>query len=154
MLQGEVLFAGLGDSMNTLIRPPRRANAFTLIELMIVVSIVAILATVQLPMYRAHITSAKMSEGIAGVGTIRTAMRVYSAGHNGNYPTYTAVNATGLSAIGIHPTDLDGKFFQASNYLITSATTTYTIQATLLPGGDTYIIDQNGVEHGSYKTGQ
>jgi len=140
--------------MNTLIRPPRRANAFTLIELMIVVSIVAILATVQLPMYRANVNAAKMSEGISGAGTIRTAMRVYAASHNGNYPIYSAVNATGLSAIGFRPTDLDGKFFQATNYLVTSTATAYTIQATLLPGGDTYIIDQDGVEHGSYLSGQ
>ncbi len=53
--------------------------AFTLVELMIVVVIVAILATVSVPIYRASMKDAKMSEGIAGVGMIHTAARVQIA---------------------------------------------------------------------------
>lgn len=139
--------------MRSYMRSLRSVDAFTLIELMIVVIIVAILATVQLPMYRGHITAARMSEGIAGAGTIRTAMRVYAASHNGSYPVYTSVNGANLSAINIGPTDLNGKFFQATNYEVTSSATTYTIKATLQLSGDTYIIDQNGVEHGTYLSG-
>ncbi len=140
--------------MHSLAFMPRRASAFTLIELMIVVIIVAILATIQLPMYHANVVAARMSEGISGVGTIRTAMRVYTASHGGNYPTFNHVDASSLSAIGIMPTDLNGKFFQSGNYIVDSTATTYTIQATLLPSGETYIINQDGVESGTYQTGQ
>ena len=140
--------------MESAIRLPRRTDAFTLIELMIVVIIVAILATIQLPMYRVNVTAARMSEGVAGAGTIRTGLRVYFATHGGNYPVYSHVDATSLSAIGVLPTDLDGRFFRATSYIVNSSAKAYTIQATLLPTGETYIMDQNGVESGSYQTGQ
>ena len=138
--------------MQSMMSRMRRMGAFTLVELMIVVVIVAILALVAVPLYSGHLLAAKMSEGIAGVGTIRTALRVYSAGNNGNYPTVTA-DGTGLAAYGIAAADLnDGKYFKAANYSVVSTDTTYTVTATL--GSDTYAVDQDGLEKGTYKTGQ
>ena len=63
--------------MRKLIQRMRRKQAFTLVELMIVVTIVAILALIAIPLYSANTTAAIMSEGVAGAGTIRTALRVY-----------------------------------------------------------------------------
>ncbi len=133
----------------------RRPEAFTLIELMIVVVIVAILALVALPLYQGNIVAAKMSEGIAGCGTIRTAFRVYYSVHQ-NYPVLTAQNASQLSVIGIGATDLAGKYFAVTNYSVTSNATTYSITATLptYTPTQTYIINQLGVESGTYTTGQ
>ncbi len=137
--------------MQRLIRRMHRKGAFTLVELMIVVVIVAILAMVAVPMYRANVLAAKMSEGIAGCGTIRTALRIHAAQHEGDYPVLAAVNGTGLSSdINILATDLNGKYFQATNYSVTSAVAAYTITATL--GSDTYIINQAGVESGTFTT--
>ena len=42
-----------------------RRGAFTLIELMIVVVIVAILAMVAIPLYQSSVENARMSEGIS-----------------------------------------------------------------------------------------
>ena len=137
--------------MQKLMRRLRRTSAFTLVELMIVVVIVAILAMVAIPLYQGNVTAAKMSEGISGVGTIRTALRVYAASHSGAYPTLTAVKGDALSALNIAATDLDGKYFQAINYEVTSAAATYTVKATL--GSNTYIINQDGTESGTYTTG-
>ena len=138
----------------------RRSSAFTLIELMIVVVIVAILALVAIPLYSGNVKAARMSEGIAGVGSIRSALRVYAAGHAGSYPTLSAVDGTGLTSIGVASTDLTGKYFAATNYSVTSAAATYTIRATLpaSSGGggasDYYEINQLGVEAtGGYTTG-
>ena len=128
----------------------RRKSAFTLVELMIVVVIVGILAMVAIPLYQGNVTAAKMSEGIAGCGTVRTALRVYAAGHGGSYPTLSAVDGTGLTSINITATDLNGKYFQATDYEITSAAATYTVKATM--GSNTYIINQAGVESGTFKT--
>ena len=136
--------------MQRLIRRLRRRRAFTLIELMIVVVIVAILAMVAIPLYQANVTAAKMSEGIAGCGSIRTSLRVYAAQHDGDYPTLTAADGTGLTGIGVYSTDLAGKYFQAANYSVTSTATTYTITATM--GSNTYIINQAGVESGTFTT--
>ena len=134
-----------------------RYGAFTLIELMIVVVIVAILAMVAVPIYQANVTQAKMSEGIAGVGSIRTAFRVYAATHNGTYPVLTAVDGSGLSVLNIASTDLDGKYFENDNYAVTSTATTYTLTATEEGSGTKYEIDENGDETtgtGYYSTGQ
>jgi type IV pilus assembly protein PilE len=127
-----------------------QTTAFTLVELMIVVVIVAILALVAIPLYQSNVTAAKMAEGIAGVGTIRTAMRVFYAGNANVYPVYTAVDATGLSRINIAAGDLNGKYFQATDYEVTSTASTYTVKATL--GSETYIVDQDGNESGTITT--
>ena len=58
--------------MRKLIQGLRRKQAFTLVELMIVVTIVAILALIAIPLYSANTTAAVMSEGVSGCGTIRT----------------------------------------------------------------------------------
>ena len=70
--------------MTKLVRRMRREDAFTLVELMIVVTIVAILALIAIPLYSANTTAAIMSEGVAGAGTIRTALRTYYS-QNGSY---------------------------------------------------------------------
>ncbi|HOV22203.1 MAG TPA: prepilin-type N-terminal cleavage/methylation domain-containing protein [bacterium] len=63
----------------------KNKKGFTLIELMVVVIIVGILASVAVPLYTAHVKQAKASEGAALVGSVRTAELVYYAQHN----TYT-----------------------------------------------------------------
>jgi type IV pilus assembly protein PilE len=141
--------------MHTMVSNSRRTSAFTLIELMIVVVIVAILALVAIPLYQGNVISAKMSEGIAGCGTIRNAFRVYAAGHAGNYPVLTAQNASQLGVLGVAAGDLAGKYFAVTDYSVTSTAATYTITATL-PGytpTQTYIINQAGAESGTYTTG-
>ena len=71
--------------MKKLPRLMRRTRAFTLVELMIVVTIVAILALIAIPLYSANTVSSMMSEGIAGAGSIRTAMRTYYAANGNSY---------------------------------------------------------------------
>ena len=63
-------------------------KGFTLIELMVVVIIVGILATVAVPIYRANIKKAAASEGAALLGTVLTSEKVYYAENN----TYTDSN--------------------------------------------------------------
>ena len=133
-----------------------RKQAFTLVELMIVVVIVAILAMVAIPLYRTSVNTARISEGIAGVGTIRTAFRVYAAGHDNEYPVLNT-DGTGLDEINVTEDDLDGKFFSATDYDVVSTAATYTITATDPGTGLMYEIDQDGVETEGddyYATGQ
>ena len=137
-------------SLHKLTRRMRRIGAFTLVELMIVVVIVAILAMVAIPLYQANVTAAKMSEGIAGCGTIRTALRVYAASHGGSYPVLSAVDGTGLTGINITTAGLTGKYFAATAYEVTSTASAYTVKATM--GSNTYIIDEDGDESGTFTT--
>lgn len=123
----------------------RRRSAFTLVELMIVVVIVAVLALSAMVILKGHLTSSKMTEGVTAAGTIRTAMRIYSSSHAGAYPTLSGVNGNGLSSIAILGSDLAGKYFTATSYLITSDADSYTIRVTL-PGDEAYWyeIDEEG----------
>ena len=139
--------------MTKLVRRMRRKDAFTLVELMIVVTIVAILALIAIPLYSANTTAAIMSEGVAGAGTMRTALRTYYS-QNGSY-----TGATYPGTLTIGATDLQGKYFASTDYQLLNVTaSTYTIQAG--PPSQTtkttqyYQINQLGSELGTYYTNQ
>ena len=53
-----------------------RKNAFTLLELLTVIIIAVILASVAIPILRARVDAAKWSEGKAVAGTIAQAIRL------------------------------------------------------------------------------
>jgi len=102
-----------------------------MVELMIVVTIVAILTLVAVPMYMAQRKASMMSEGITAVGMIRTNMRIYAASHSNSYPTLNGVDGAGLTRFLVQSLDLSGKYFSADNYSVTSNSTGYTIRVTL-----------------------
>ncbi len=138
--------------MTKLVRRMRRKDAFTLVELMIVVTIVAILALIAIPLYSANTTAAIMSEGVAGAGTIRTALRTWYS-QNGSYTGAT------MTSLTIGQGDLQGKNFAQTDYQLLNVTaSTYTIQAG--PPSQTtktalyYQINQLGSELGDYYTNQ
>jgi len=60
-------------------RYKKLSGSFTMIELMIVVIIVAILASSAVPLYRSAVSRAYESEIVAALGTIRSAQRMYYA---------------------------------------------------------------------------
>jgi len=78
----------------------RASRGFTLIELMIVVAVIGILASIALPAYQNYSTRAKMSEVILAFSSCRGAVtEVYQGGGNGapganNWGCESAVAAT------------------------------------------------------------
>jgi Tfp pilus assembly protein PilE len=94
---------------------------------MIVVTIVAILALVAIPLYSQQTIGAAMSEGVAGCGTIQTALRAYYS-QNGNYTGVTLATLQNAGYLG--PNDLDGNNFNAGSYAVTGTATGYQIVAT------------------------
>jgi len=78
----------------------RASRGFTLIELMIVVAVIGILASIALPAYQNYSTRAKMSEVILAFSSCRGAVtEVYQGGGNGapganNWGCENAVAAT------------------------------------------------------------
>ncbi len=59
-----------------------RRKGFTLIELMIVVAIIAILASIAIPQYKKFQLKAKTSEAKSNIGAIRSAEETYAAEHD------------------------------------------------------------------------
>jgi prepilin-type N-terminal cleavage/methylation domain-containing protein len=114
--------------MKKLMHKMRRNHAFTLIELMIVVTIVAILALIAIPLYSQQTTGAVMSEGVSGCGVVQSALRTYYAQNN----TFVGATMASLQNAGIlGANDLNGNNFNQASYVISGTTATnYTITAT------------------------
>jgi hypothetical protein len=95
-----------------------------------------------------------MSEGVSGVGAVRSALRVYASQNNGSYGGAT------MSNLPIGSIDLEGKYFAQADYSLVSVTaSTYMIKAgppsrTTKPNMPYYTVDQNGSEQGTYYSNQ
>ncbi len=71
-----------------MIRPPRRAQAaFTLIELMIVVAIIALLASIAIPKFSELLKKANEGATKGSLGVLRSAISIYYGDNEGWYPS-------------------------------------------------------------------
>jgi len=96
----------------------KNQSGFTLIELLIVIVIVAILAAVGLSLLTGNTDAARLSEGVSGLGTVRTQMRARLA-QDGKYPSgagFAATNPIVSSGIGFNTGDLCGRYFSDASY--------------------------------------
>ena len=107
----------------------KRALGFTLIELMIVVAIVGILASIALPMYSDYVTRSKRTDGQSALMQIAQALErcytQFSAYNDGRCAVVGANNDTAITA----QTSAEG-FYQ-----ITGAITSTTFTLTATPQG-------------------
>lgn len=92
---------------------------FTLIELMVVILIVAVLASVAVPMMRGRIDRSKWTEANAAAGAIRTAVKVYFV-ETGDTVTGNLSNVAVQQALDMQDADLTGAYFVPSDYVIDS----------------------------------
>jgi len=127
-----------------------KRKGFTLIELMVVILIVGILASVAIPILRGRIDAAKWSEGKAMMGTIATAIRAYHAekGPTGTAPT--SIVGSGATDLGFLASDLTGTYFVSGDFSLSNLsmdpltfTITCTPSATTL-NPTTMTVDQSG----------
>jgi len=76
----------------------RAVQGFTLIELLIVVIIIAILAAIAIPQFSNSSGDAQESASIANLTTMRSAIELYRAQHNGRYPSRAPEGAAPATA--------------------------------------------------------
>ncbi len=65
----------------------RTRNAFTLIEVLIVVVIMAVLAATVVPQFTDATADAKTNTALFNLNTLRSQIELYKAQHDGNFPT-------------------------------------------------------------------
>lgn len=96
---------------------PRLPRGFSLIEVMIVVAIIGILATLAYPSLQGYLQQAKQSEAKTNLAAIHTAQKLYHA-TQGSY-------ASALTALGVEIAD-DALY----SYSLTATASTFTATAT------------------------
>lgn len=105
-----------GETMNSF----KRSFGFTLIELIIVVAIIGILATVAVPAYSQYVIKGKRSDAKAALLSAQLAQEKYRANNTTYATTLAAANIAETSSGGYYTIALSGTP-TASAYTITAA---------------------------------
>lgn len=101
-----------------------KQKGFTLIELMLVLAIVGILASIAVPAYQVYIGRTQVMEGFKATDGLRSEIAVWSANYKA-FPDNSAVTQTGY--VGAIAHQIDGKYIQQYGVVVTANTGVITV---------------------------
>ena len=115
----------------------KNQSGFTLIELMIVIAIIGILASVALPAYQTYTKKAKFSEVVLAGSNVKSSVDVcYQTRGNGNLAL-----CPDFAAIGVNATDLNrGQHVNSATYAGTVANAVITVIGEASVDNETYVL--------------
>ena len=125
----------------------RKQRGFTLVEVMIVVTIIAILAAIAVPSYRDFVTRGRVVEATAGLADARNKMEQYFQ-DNRAYPAGCVIQPAAPGATQVQLTSLQSFTLACGNL----GAATYTVTATGIGPmvGFTYTIDQQNTRTSAF----
>ncbi|SUU10027.1 pilin [Acinetobacter haemolyticus] len=102
----------------------KKDQGFTLIELMIVVAIIGILASIALPAYVIYMGRAQAIEGFKATDRLRAEISIWLAEYKA-FPNAIAVATTGY--VGSSATNIDGKYIRTNGVSVAADTGVITV---------------------------
>jgi prepilin-type N-terminal cleavage/methylation domain-containing protein len=96
-------------------------KAFSLVELVIVVAVLGILAAIIVPQFQSHTTQAKAAAARKNLRTLRVAIELYAAQHNGVPPGYPDGDTSASPALLVFIYQLCWSTNQSGQYSSTPA---------------------------------
>ena len=116
----------MGKAINIMSSAPKDIHGFTLIELMIVVTIIGILSAIAIPAYQTYVARAQMTEGLVATQGLRNEIALWVANYK-QFPDASAVDAdTGY--VGKQADVIQGKYIQNKGVNITADTGVITVK--------------------------
>lgn len=113
-------------AINIMSSAPKDIHGFTLIELMIVVTIIGILSDIAIPAYQIYVARAQMTEGLVATQGLRNEIALWVANYK-QFPDASAVDAdTGY--VGKQADVIQGKYIQNKGVNITADTGVITVK--------------------------
>lgn len=104
----------------------RNQRGFTMVELMIVVTIIGVLATIAIPMFQLVPERSKSTEAVTALGLIKSSMRIYYVEHGtfANPSVFSdGAQVTSGGLLGVTDRDLEGRWFSSECYTFNGAPT-------------------------------
>jgi len=96
----------------------RKNSAFTLVEILIVVIILAILAAIVIPQFTQASSVAKQSSLVSDLSSMRSQLALYAAQHSDTYPGSTIATVLVNRSNSAGTTGTDSNLFQYGPYMM------------------------------------
>ena len=94
----------------------RKRRGYSLAELLVVILIVTVLASIMISLMRSRTDSAKWAEGKSRAGLIATAIRAWNAGYDMPGSWTNAPGSLDAGMLGFGSNDLKGTYFDEDNF--------------------------------------